>query len=344
MDRVDILPDGDIILAVSGSLELRVSSVVLSMTSPVFKTMLGPHFAENQALRTRVPYAMALPDDEASLMKALCLVSHHKLKEVQLPDVVGGDFIIGMVALADKYDCLDMLKLPATQWAVAVDFGLLAQPTQMSCADAAFTLDDAHFFERCTRAIIIGGIDGPLCASPDLGGREYTMMGALLETELHIFGHLKDSIDSIVETLGSALDPRFGHNHSESRWATTELCEFSKVAVGTLLGALSAACLWPSSYRSECLGVLFRSIEALKTPQITYAPCSDCCGNLTDFFERKVRELQEVARNLFTAVCLDCLKKESTMFSHCRVAHHGQWAKGGCGAEHRLHYSEAGEY
>jgi len=47
MSTVDIATaDGDILL-VLGETRLRVSSVILSSASPVFKAMLGPNFSES---------------------------------------------------------------------------------------------------------------------------------------------------------------------------------------------------------------------------------------------------------------------------------------------------------
>ena len=65
-------PEGDIIL-VLGDVGLQVSSKVLSLASPVFKAMFGPHFAEGQgqASSTKIR-RVKLHDDDVEAMKILC--------------------------------------------------------------------------------------------------------------------------------------------------------------------------------------------------------------------------------------------------------------------------------
>ncbi|KAK5734743.1 hypothetical protein LTR17_008673 [Elasticomyces elasticus] len=342
MDRLDILQDGDIVLAVSGSLELRVSSVVLSMTSPVFRTMLGPHFAEGHALRrktTGVPHVVTLPDDDAKLMKALCLISHHQPRAVQVPDC-GAAFIVDMVALADKYGCLDILKLPATQWAAAISIVVLDQMTQMKCAEAAFKLDDAQFFDRCTRTLVLGGIEDSEQYLPYASTFHRILISALEKTKARTFSHLKSLIDKLVEYMGSAVDPDSSH-YNEVQGAGGYLdCEFNSAAVGTYLHTLSKARMWPSSCRTACLGLLLINIQSLQSPEITLAePCSDCRSeSLLKAFEREMCKLQGVSQDLFTPVCLDCLKGTSDAYIACRIPHHGFWESRDRGGDQRLHY------
>ncbi|KAK5734974.1 hypothetical protein LTR17_008463 [Elasticomyces elasticus] len=179
MNRVDILPDGDIVLAVSGSLELRVSSVVLSMTSPVFKTMLGPHFAEGHALRRQnagTPHIVTLPDDNAELMTALCLVSHHQTRAITVP-TAGAQFIVQLTALADKYDCVDILRLPLASWAATIDVEEANGNTTIRCAAVALRLDDAHFFAKCTRVLVLDGLIGFPEYEWDAGGDDRMICG-----------------------------------------------------------------------------------------------------------------------------------------------------------------------
>lgn len=78
MGRVDIVPDGDVILVVQDQVELRVYSIVLKLASAVFKAMLGPHFAEGQVQGTPTdPKSVSLQEDSTEGMKMLCLCLHH---------------------------------------------------------------------------------------------------------------------------------------------------------------------------------------------------------------------------------------------------------------------------
>ncbi|KAK3661914.1 hypothetical protein LTR22_007288 [Elasticomyces elasticus] len=319
MRRVDILPDGDIILAVKGSLELRVSSVVLSMVSPVFKTMLGPHFAEGQALRRQsagLPHVITLPDDDAQLMKVLCLVSHHQARGVQAPsdEASKAMFVIELVALADKYDCMEILKYPAASCMTAVDPELLNRTTRMMCAEAAFKLDDALFFGRY----------------------------AVRETADRTLSILAGTIDDIVTSAGDRLGALYEH-HSVDNCFVSKECEYNTAAVGTVLRALRAVQLRPPSSQSCKLRDKIRSVQALEVPTVTLiSPCETCFDgdseNILEMFERTISHARNTVQRIFTAVCSDCLKQISEKNSTCRTPHHGEWATSDEDGDGRLHY------
>lgn len=72
--KMDIIADeGDLILAVGNEKKkkkMRVSSVILSMASPVSKALLGPHFREGQRLRNGTsPIEILLPDDSSESLQ-----------------------------------------------------------------------------------------------------------------------------------------------------------------------------------------------------------------------------------------------------------------------------------
>ncbi|KAK3648014.1 hypothetical protein LTR56_007714 [Elasticomyces elasticus] len=343
MRRVDILPDGDIILAVKGSLELRVSSVVLSMVSPVFKTMLGPHFAEGQALRRQsagLPHVITLPDDDAQLMKVLCLVSHHQARGVQAPsdEASKAMFVIELVALADKYDCMEILKYPAASCMTAVDPELLNRTTRMMCAEAAFKLDDALFFGRCTRSLVL---EGEFLAWGASTCRD-SILNAVRETADRTLSILAGTIDDIVTSAGDRLGALYEH-HSVDNCFVSKECEYNTAAVGTVLRALRAVQLRPPSSQSCKLRDKIRSVQALEVPTVTLiSPCETCFDgdseNILEMFERTISHARNTVQRIFTAVCSDCLKQISEKNSTCRTPHHGEWATSDEDGDGRLHY------
>ncbi|KAK3637334.1 hypothetical protein LTR56_013683 [Elasticomyces elasticus] len=350
MDRFDVLPDGDIILAVSGSLELLVSSVALSMTSPVFKTMLGPHFAEGQALRhksTEVPHVVTLPDDDAELMKALCLVSHRKYKAVQVPEneAFRATFIIDLVALADKYDCMAILRFPAASWLVAVNTQSLIRSTKVACAEAAFKLDDATFFGRCTRSLVLDGEVDLWALAEGVSACRESILDAVWKTENHTAKIVTEMIDDIVTSAGIRLSADYKHCMDVTRPKTTD-CEYNTAAVGTLLRALCVAQLWPPSSRGRKLRDTIRNVQALEVPEVTLiSPCGTCLDggseNILGMFERDIGHAKNTVQEIFTAVCLDCLKQIGDGYSPCRTPHYGEWATNDGDGDGRLNYDFA---
>ncbi|KAI7379656.1 hypothetical protein KC336_g19152 [Hortaea werneckii] len=112
---VDIAADGDVILALPQNLYIRVSSSALTLVSPVFKAMLGPHFREGNELRSSTqPIEIALPEDDGIAMKHLCLLLHGRTGD----SYSHGDRnfptqLHALAVLADKYNCVEAISLPA---------------------------------------------------------------------------------------------------------------------------------------------------------------------------------------------------------------------------------------
>ncbi|KAI7241915.1 hypothetical protein KC330_g349 [Hortaea werneckii] len=101
---VDIAADGDIILALPKNLYIRVSSAVLSLVSPVFKTMLGPRFkAGNEVRSSRHPIEIPLSEDDGTAMKHLCLLIHGRTGDsYSHGDMTFPTQLQGLAVLADN--------------------------------------------------------------------------------------------------------------------------------------------------------------------------------------------------------------------------------------------------
>ena len=111
---VTVVDDGDIILALPEKHYIRVSSVVLSYTSPVFKAMLGPHFKEGKVRRSSdAPKEIALPEDDPIAMKHLCHLLHGQHTDsYDHGDNGFPERLLALAMLTDKYDCGDAIMLP----------------------------------------------------------------------------------------------------------------------------------------------------------------------------------------------------------------------------------------
>jgi len=80
---VTIDPAGDVYLVCGLETEgpaitLRVSSQIMSLASPVFRTMLGPRFEEGTRLTRSGSVEVLLPDDDAEAMTLICNILHHR--------------------------------------------------------------------------------------------------------------------------------------------------------------------------------------------------------------------------------------------------------------------------
>lgn len=103
---------------VDSTLDLIVSSKVLSVASPIFKTMFFGRFKEGVELaRSKAfsqVYTVELPEDHAQAMLILCSVIHSKDEHIPVrPDT---SLLQELALLADKYQCVQALKFPAESW------------------------------------------------------------------------------------------------------------------------------------------------------------------------------------------------------------------------------------
>ena len=97
MESIDFTVDCDLTLIVDEILELRVSSETLQNASPVLKTMLGPKYAEGQALlsiTSSLPQ-VELPDDDPDGMRLLCAALHSR--NDLLPTKIDGTVLVSLL-------------------------------------------------------------------------------------------------------------------------------------------------------------------------------------------------------------------------------------------------------
>ena len=105
----DVDPEGDITLVV-GDQQIRASSKVLALASPVFATMLGPYFAEGQAKNPSI----TLPEDDVEAMTWLCKALHFKLTANER--LISFGLGRKLATLCDKYDTSVAISSWSAMW------------------------------------------------------------------------------------------------------------------------------------------------------------------------------------------------------------------------------------
>ena len=96
------------------STKIRVSSFMLSIGSPVFKSMLGPHFKEGHMLASSSTIELPLPEDDAEPLKTICQVTH--LRNNEVPSSVAIRMLLDIAALVDKYACAEAMRHAGQHW------------------------------------------------------------------------------------------------------------------------------------------------------------------------------------------------------------------------------------
>lgn len=98
----------------TSSNKIRVCSYLLSPGSPVFKSMLDPHFKEGTTLATSSSVEIPLPEDNFEAMTTLCRILHQRYAALESkPDPKN---ILAISTLVDKYDCAEAVAPIAQCW------------------------------------------------------------------------------------------------------------------------------------------------------------------------------------------------------------------------------------
>lgn len=174
--------NGDVLLQIpvtSGStMEILVSSKVLSLASVVFRAMFASAFKESQDLLNGqlngVPMKLDLPDDDSTGVLLLSALLHFKYEDyVEL--YKDPDHVYSMAVVADKYDCTSALRfitrglfspslqlksIPATRKWLVISY-LLDQPKYFALISKTLILRDTQSFMSLDSAISLpGGVAG----------------------------------------------------------------------------------------------------------------------------------------------------------------------------------------
>ena len=160
--------EGDVILVVGNEKQkMRVSSVILSMASPVFKALLGPHFREGQEPRSSSsPVEVPLSDDESESMRDILDILHFRSGRMTAlymdSETRSAGYLLRFAVTADKYDLAEPVRGHAKsmlqEWlAEYANCYLDDQQLFISIIIAAYVLDQESAFSSATHAFVRHG-------------------------------------------------------------------------------------------------------------------------------------------------------------------------------------------
>ena len=149
--KLTIDPEGDIHLNLRDR-ELLVSSKVLSLASPVFKELFGPHFPEGNCVEAKNPGHIGLHEDDPEATTFLCYLLHFQMDKI--PDNPTPDCLDSIAILADKYDCVRSIS----QW-TAFKLCIAARQAEQSISDGrllfpAYVFDNPQIFKEITKHMV----------------------------------------------------------------------------------------------------------------------------------------------------------------------------------------------
>ena len=114
-------PAGDVRLQISNASidserSFLVSSKVLSLASPVLRSLLGPHFKEGSQMRssTGTCPTISLKEDDPEMMDIMLSVIHFKCENV--PPILTPERLASLAIHCDKYSCAVSMRPWAMVW------------------------------------------------------------------------------------------------------------------------------------------------------------------------------------------------------------------------------------
>ncbi|KAK3652903.1 hypothetical protein LTR56_004851 [Elasticomyces elasticus] len=168
-ERIILAEDGDVILILRGR-HFRVSSGVLSLASPVFKTMLGPNFLEGQAPRSAGHPRQITLEDGFSLELLLALMHHFDLDRLRnLDQGLNAETPLDVACVAgafDKYCCtpplgmtVEALLRRSAQDAILTEKSPAGRFTIYAySAASAYLIGSRSVFAEATRCMVLDGL------------------------------------------------------------------------------------------------------------------------------------------------------------------------------------------
>ena len=153
---------------------IRASSKVLSLASPVFARMLGPHFAEGQSLSEKgslansavSPTEVTLPDDDPEAMVLFCDTIH--FKRHARPDIAF-PLLTKVASLSDKYEISLALSSMSEVWLSNLKGSKEGESCFVRMLWISYALGNHRVFSKISREMI------HMCSHDELARQKHEM-------------------------------------------------------------------------------------------------------------------------------------------------------------------------
>ncbi|CRG91088.1 hypothetical protein PISL3812_08136 [Talaromyces islandicus] len=149
-------PEGDVMLKLEDGEAARnflVSSKILSLASPVFKTLFAPSFSEGTKLAELGYIEVSLHDDNPCAMRSMLAILHYQ----DATELDGADpkAIATFAICCDKYDCVKPIRPWVEAWfhnrlciSTAEDYGLILLAAHLFRSSEQFSSISAQIIRK----------------------------------------------------------------------------------------------------------------------------------------------------------------------------------------------------
>ena len=145
---------------------MQVSSMHLTLVSPVFKAMLSGHFKEGSQLKKAGYLEIPLPEDDPEAFTILLNIIHCHIKNV--PRQVSGTMLTSLAILVNYYQLHEAVQFCSEAWIQNLDFKLLFDkgntPALVQGLCVCWVFRNPELFRRIT-SILVWKMNGDLSQS-----------------------------------------------------------------------------------------------------------------------------------------------------------------------------------
>lgn len=353
---IEIAPRGDVIFVLGGSkIKLKVSSEVMTLSSPAFHAMFRPDrpWTESQNLSEDQPTEVSLPDDHPEAMKLICEVLHHQ-HDAHKAEYPEWKLVAHVSRLTNKYFLQKALGYASERWLTyhvdrirknhytdAEANELLATAYLYDCPRLFRTISrDLVVYHRFTFKDIASMPEAPIHTVPRKWlsqSMDATVSGFSLISHHAVMleekrNYLKNEMNKLIQRqISSWLSRRA----TFSNGCTTGTC------TAILYRILMVHAIWREDFESAFFTLTFWSTKASPSPCpalpsnileycatfVSYEygasnVCPACKGVYLDIFKEEVLDKLEAPLKALLetdGLCLDCTCHEGNRA--CRLPH-----------------------
>ena len=283
---------GDVLLKIGEdeqhSSSLLISSVALSMISPVFAAMFRSTPAAGKTTSADAPHTILLQDDNAAAVRTLCRIAHFKTAQlpVEMPVHAFADYAMA----CEKYQCTTAVQAWSRVWVMH----MLRSSPKWNFEKVIFATYVLDMPEEFYEATLIITRDRAIDAKVTMGAHGDDILPAIIFDRLRLNKRECDDkalciLHTITESLGS--------------------CGQSCRTLGLFIVNLRKAGIWPLSLSSV-------SSTRTKVAAMTDVPMYTChtdgcaCHDAVNVKGALVKEMNMVYRTV-KGICLDCVKRDA---------------------------------
>jgi hypothetical protein len=307
---------------------IRVSSKVLSITSPAFKRVLDtdgePGASTDTSNHDIDAKVLNMSDDDGDTLFLLMNALH--LRNDCLPVRIEPDALSLYATMATKYECVNAAGRAASTWFDHI-YTKTVNPPIFQMIEAAYLLNDAIWFARFTNHFVLkertGQEASALASNPD----RYDLATAILMRQRQCVADLKADLDLLIEPCAESLADETQHNmgcapdEDDITGEAPDPCYVDKEGGTEILVSLRDDDIWPSTRWTNILDKTVQAIAQFAPPDLNRIDECYYCIGVHEKFAQALLLVQAMHRDRLWGLCLDCIRHGGLFVGECRYEH-----------------------